>query len=181
MSKTSDPKRSNSLIRSDPGTKVFSRFWKTCFGLIFGAALSAFAQGPTVVTPANANPNPVSGLATTLTVLGADPAGQANLTYTWSANGPAQVSFSPNGSNSAQTATATFQAAGSYAMQVLIQDPTGANITSNVAVTVTQTPATATITPPSASVVINATQQFAANILDQFGNAVIPSPGPSLG
>ena len=149
--------------------------------MILGGILPALAQGPTVVTPANANPNPVSGLATTLTVLGADPAGQASLTYTWSANGPAQVSFSPNGSNSAQMTTATFQAAGSYAMQVLIQDPTGASITSNVAVAVTQTPATATITPPSASVVINATQQFAANILDQFGNALIPSPGPSLG
>ncbi len=146
---------------------------------MLACTFSALAQGtgPIVVTPANANPNPVSGLTTTLTTLGGDPAGEANLVYTWFASGPSQVSFSLNGSNGAKTTTAGFNGAGNYTIQVLIQDGTGANITSAVVVAVTQSPTTATVSPASANVAISTAQQFWADILDQFGNPITPSPG----
>ena len=48
-------------------------------------------EPPTVAQPAAANPNPVTGTTTNLSVLGADDGGEANLTYTWSASGPAAV------------------------------------------------------------------------------------------
>ena len=41
------------------------------------------SHAPTVATPAAANPNPVTGTTTALSVLGADVEGESNLTYTW--------------------------------------------------------------------------------------------------
>ena len=46
------------------------------------------ATGPTVSSPAAANPNPVTGTTTALSVTGTDDAGGTDLTYTWSATGP---------------------------------------------------------------------------------------------
>ena len=43
--------------------------------------------GPTVATAASANPAPVTSTTTNLSVLGADPSGEANLTYTWATFG----------------------------------------------------------------------------------------------
>ena len=44
---------------------------------------------PTVATPATANPSPVTGTTTNLSVLGADAGGEAALTYTWLRRHPA--------------------------------------------------------------------------------------------
>ena len=65
---------------------------------------------------ATATPNPVTGTTCNLSVLGADDAGEANLTYTWAATGtpPAAVNFSANGSNAAKNTTAIFSKAGNY-------------------------------------------------------------------
>ena len=46
---------------------------------------------PTVATAAAASPSPVTGLTTALSVLGADDAGESNLTYTWSTTGTPPV------------------------------------------------------------------------------------------
>ena len=80
-----------------------------------------------MATAAAASPNPVTGTTCNLSVLGADDAGESNLTYTWSTTGtpPAAVSFSTNGSNAAKDTTATFSKAGSYTFQVTITDPGG--------------------------------------------------------
>ena len=53
------------------------------------ATLNSAGAGsaPTVATPASANPNPVPGRTTTLSVVGADDGGEANLTYTWATTG----------------------------------------------------------------------------------------------
>src|ERR1039458_1909495 len=70
------------------------------------AAQSAHGQsGPGVAAPATATPNPVTGTTTTLNVLGTDGAGEASLVYTWSAVGPAPVTFSGNGTNASKNAT----------------------------------------------------------------------------
>jgi beta-glucanase (GH16 family) len=99
---------------------------------------SSANQPPTVANNASANPNPVTGTTSSLTVLGADDGGEANLTYTWATSGtpPAAVSFSSNGTNAAKNTTATFTASGSYTLVATIRDAAGASATSSLNVTV---------------------------------------------
>ena len=130
---------------------------------------------PTIATAAAAGPNPVTGTAATLSVLGADAGGEASLTYTWAATGPAPVTFSANGTNAAKNATATFTQAGSDTLTVTVQDAAGLTATSSVLVTVQQTPTALSVTPATASVLTGATQAFQATVTDQFG-ATISSP-----
>ena len=142
-------------------------------------AVTVSNAAPTVATPASATPSPVTGTSTALSVLGADDGGQANLTYTWAATGtpPAPVSFSINGSNAAQNTTATFSQAGKYSFQVTITDAGGLSTTSTVNVTVNQTLANIAVTPGTAALNENGTQQFTATAYDQFGNALTGAPG----
>jgi len=90
---------------------------------------------PTVVTPAAASPNPVTGTTTALSVLGADDGGESGLTYTWTTTGtpPATVTFGANGTNAAKNTSATFTKAGTYNFQVTIRDQDNAIATSSVA------------------------------------------------
>ena len=134
---------------------------------------------PSVSKAASANPNPVGGTATNLSVLGAGNDGSdAYFTYTWTATGPAPVAFSVNGSangaNAARATVATFAKAGVYNFQATIQDFGGLTTTSSVVVTVTQTLTSATISPATALIAGNATQQFAVAPLDQFANPIGP-------
>jgi hypothetical protein len=132
---------------------------------------------PTIVTPAQASDSPVSGTTTNLSVLGADAAGEANLTYTWTTlNAPAGVTYSANGSNAAKITTATFTAAGTYTFEVQIRDAAGLSTTSDVTVSVSQTLTSIAVNPGSASISIGASLQFTARTLDQFGNAMAVQP-----
>jgi hypothetical protein len=134
---------------------------------------------PTVATPASASPNPVPGTTTSLSVLGADSQGEGILTYTWSVlAGPAPVSFSPNGTNASKNTTATFVLDGVYTLQVILQDPNGLRAASSVNVTVShpQILTSIAVSPPTASVALNASQQFAATAFDQFGQPISPAP-----
>src|SRR6185295_3430936 len=110
---------------------------------------------PTVATAAAANPNPVSGTTSALSVLGADDGGESALTYTWATTGmpPAAVGFSANGTNAAKNTTATFSKAGSYTLQATIRDAGNLTVTSSVSVTVNQTLTAITVAPTSATVV----------------------------
>src|SRR5947199_1936996 len=79
---------------------------KLAFG---GSACSASSAPPpylvpTIATAAAASPNPVTtGTTTDLSVLGADDAGEANLTYTWAVTtGPPGTTFRPNRTNAAK-------------------------------------------------------------------------------
>ena len=133
---------------------------------------------PTVATPAAANPSPVTGTTTNLTVLGADDGGEANLTYTWATTGtpPAAVTFSANGTNASKSTTATFTKAGSYTFQVTIKDTGNLTVTSNVTVTVTSTLTSIKVSPAVTAIQINATQAFTAQGLDQFNQALATQP-----
>jgi Malectin domain len=133
---------------------------------------------PTIATAAAASPNPVAANTTTLTVLGADDGGEANLTYTWATMGtpPAGVTFSANGTNAAKTTTATFTAAGTYSLQVTAKDQGGLTATSTVAVTVAQTLTSIAVAPSAATIAPQATQQFTATARDQFGAALTAQP-----
>jgi hypothetical protein len=138
----------------------------------------AIAQAPpTVVTPAQSSAGPVTGTTTGLSVLGADAAGEANLTYTWTAvNAPAVVTFSANGSNAAKNTTATFTAAGTYTFTATITNAGGASATSSVTVTVSQTLTSIVVSPGSASLGTGVSQQFTAQGQDQFGAAMAVAP-----
>ena len=134
--------------------------------------------GPSISSPAAANPNPVTGNATSLSVLGNDDGGEANLIYTWAASGtpPASVTFSANGSNAAKNTTATFTKAGNYTFQVTVADQSGLAVTSSVTLTVNQTLTSIVVSPTSATVNSSATQQFSATARDQFGTNLATQP-----
>ena len=144
--------------------------------LTASAAVTITNQAPTVTAAASATPNPVTGTTTGLSALGADDGGEANLTYTWSATGPAAVTFSANGTNAAKNTTATFTKAGTYTFQVTLTDLGGLTATSSVSVTVNQTLTSLTVSPNSITVADGATQQFTASGKDQFGNAMSVTP-----
>jgi hypothetical protein len=154
------------------------------FGYGISAATSAdqFTYGsgsnapPTVATPAAASPNPVKGKTTSLSVLGADDGGEANLKYTWTSTGPAAVTFSANGTNAAKNTTATFTKAGSYAFTATITDSGGLSTTSSVNVTVSQTLTSIAVTPATATVAVGHQMQFTATAFDQFGAALASQP-----
>lgn len=132
---------------------------------------TATVDTPTVATPAAANPSTVTGATTNLSVLGADAAGEANLTYTWSASGPGAVTYSANGTNAAKNTVATFTQAGSYIFTATIVNPAiGSTVTSSVSVTVEQVTSGTSIVPISTSVAAGATAQFVAGTVDQFGH-----------
>ena len=112
-----------------------------------------------------------------LAVGASSPAGQSNLTYTWSVTPPSGVTaptFSANNNNAAQNTTATFSAAGSYTFTVTITDQYGGSVTSTVGVSVISTLAAITITPPSLLISNGGTQQFTATGKDQFGLVMSP-------
>jgi hypothetical protein len=158
---------------------------------IFGYGLSATStadlftfssstnQPPTVAQPASANPNPVSGTTSTLSVLGADDGGEANLVYTWSmASGPSGASpvFVSNGANASKNDTVTFNRAGAYTFQATITDKGGLSTTSTTTVTVKQTVTTITVTPASVTLAIHGQQQFTAVAYDQFAQSFATQP-----
>jgi beta-glucanase (GH16 family)/regulation of enolase protein 1 (concanavalin A-like superfamily)/plastocyanin len=131
---------------------------------------------PTVATPTTATPVPVNGTTASLSVVGNDNGGEPALTYTWTATGPAAVSYNASGTNGAKNTTATFTKAGTYAITSTISDASGLTTTSTVNVTVNQTQTSITATPATASVISAGTQQFSATCLDQFGSAMADQP-----
>ena len=139
------------------------------------------AAAPTVVTPAAASSNPVTGTTAGLSVLGADANyPESDLTYTWSTTSaptgaPAPI-FSPNGTNAAQNTTAAFGQAGNYTFQVTTTDPVGLTATSSVTVTLAPTLTAIVVDPASATVADAATQTLTATGNDQFGQALASQP-----
>jgi glucose/arabinose dehydrogenase len=140
-------------------------------------------QPPSVVTPAAATPNPVTGTTATLSVLGADDAGEGNLVYTWAVQGapPAAVAFGPNGTNAAKNTTATFAAAGVYDFVVTALDAGGQTAQGAVSVTVNQALASVSVSPAGAVVATGGTLQLNAVARDQFGNALAAQPALTWG
>jgi len=143
--------------------------------LATSGTISVATGTATVATPAAAN-WAAGGTTVALSVLGADAGGQAYLTYTWSATGPASVAYSVNGTNAAQNSIATVTVAGSYTFTATITDAQGPSTTSSVTITVGQTVANIVITPVSTSLSSHATQQYTAIGHDQFGDVMSPEP-----
>ena len=144
--------------------------------------ISSGGQGsaPTVASPAQASPSTVFGVNTELGVLAADSGGAANLTYTWTMTaGPAPVTFSNNGTNTAQETVATFQTVGSYSLLVTITNAGSYFVTSSVAVMVDPTLTNIVVKPDDPTVSVGGQQQFTASSTDQFGDPLRTSPSYS--
>jgi hypothetical protein len=85
---------------------------------------------PTVASPPIVHSSPVTTTATRLTVLGDDAAGEANLTYTWTATAWPEDADPPsfdtyNGTNLGRDIVVRFSAPGEYTFSVTITDPFG--------------------------------------------------------
>lgn len=142
------------------------------------ASVTVDNSPPSILIPATAVPNPVTGTHTTLTVVADDDGGETNLTYTWTTDAApsgANPIFSDNGTNSSQVTTVTFNEVGDYTFTVTVSDGS-LTTTSSVDVTVNQTLTTVAVSPATADVAPNATQQFTATALDQFNHLLINQP-----
>ena len=130
-----------------------------------------------------------AGATAALYVLGADDAGEANLTYTWTilskpvgvADPEFAIEDDDNGTNAAKNAVATFFSLGDYEFMVTITDGGSLSTTDTVAISVVQTLTTITVDtdPPTVgtpTVDIGQTLQFAAEGLDQFGDPMATQP-----
>lgn len=123
---------------------------------------------PVITTQPQAAANPVVGRSTTVTVVANDDGTEANLSYTWSATGPAAVAFSPNGSNAAKASTATFNGDGAYVLTVTVRDGTNRTATATLNLTVQAQYTFLRLVPVVASVNAGATLQFSSSQRDQF-------------
>ncbi len=139
------------------------------------ATITMVDAPPTVAIPATGDPNPLSGTTANLSVLGADEEGEAGLTYTWSATGPAGAdmpTYSVNGTNAAKNATATFYAPGTYRLRATITDSGGLTTTSAFFLTVNQTLTSIVVTPAGVDLLPGGTQLFTAAAYNQFNQVV---------
>ncbi|VTT99044.1 cellulose-binding domain protein : Cellulose-binding domain protein OS=Laribacter hongkongensis (strain HLHK9) GN=LHK_00825 PE=4 SV=1: PA14: PKD: Lectin_legB [Gemmataceae bacterium] len=115
-----------------------------------------------------AAPTTVAGLTAALTAT-ADDDGTATYTW-WAVSGPGSVSFTYSGSNAGKNTTATFSAAGTYVLTVRVEDATGQTCSSQVTVSVGQTPTLTTIRR-NGSAALAGTSLRLANGLNKAGSA----------
>lgn len=126
-------------------------------------------QGPTVT------PSPVDGAKATGTVSATDDDGEAKLTYTWgSANPPALVTFSPNGTNDAKSTRITFAAPGQYTLRVDVRDERDLTVTGFVTVTVRAGVASVAVSPATVTLAPSGTQTFTVAGRDFAGAEASP-------
>jgi subtilase family serine protease len=134
-----------------------------------GTATVTLIAGPTV-SSIGANPNPVTGTTTTLSVTASNPSG-GTLFYSWTAvampPGVPLPGFSVNYATTAATTMVTFHGAGNYTFQVAVMSPGGLSATAQVSVTVLQT-LTSLMASPNMTVYRGGQVQLMAMPLDQF-------------
>jgi hypothetical protein len=143
-------------------------------GTVTGTASVTFAQPPTILST-SANPNPVTGKTTTLSVTASDPNPGGSITaFSWSLlSGPATVTF---GNSAASSTGVTFSKAGTYQFQITVTNSYGISSSSTVTVTVQQTLSNISLSPSSVTLRNGQIQTFTATGYDQFGNALTTQP-----
>jgi hypothetical protein len=112
-------------------------------------------------------------------VTATDDGALAELTYTWSATGPAPVFFQPNNENAAASSTSTFEATGDYVLTVSVRDAGGLAATDRINVRVVATAAGLEVDPLAASLPVGGSLTFEALVLDQFGAPMPESSQPA--
>jgi uncharacterized repeat protein (TIGR02543 family) len=149
---------------------------------------SAPNQAPVITVAANSNATEfqtegtatwhiIRGVDTNLSVTASDDAGEELLNYQWQAEGPAPVTFSLNEDNAAKATTAVFSAIGDYIITATVVDAGGLSASSTVHVRVLETPEFV-VTPAFALLSVGNTQQFTANVIDQFNTPLAVQPSP---
>ncbi|HLL89182.1 MAG TPA: tandem-95 repeat protein, partial [Tepidisphaeraceae bacterium] len=130
-------------------------------------------QIPSFATAPSATPNIVTTTSTSLSTLGADDGGEANLIYIWDAQGlpggASQPTYSVNGTHAAKNTAVTFSRAGAYSMRVILQDAQCAQWEGYCDVTVLQTLTSIVVSPASPTVGNSGTVRLTAVGYDQFG------------
>ena len=124
---------------------------------------------PEFVNSPAASASPVFGTSVDVSALGTDPLGESALTYTWSADGPAPVAFTPNGTNAAKNSTATVTAPGSYHMTATLTDTRGFTATRDAYFQVWQRVNRFAATPSTLDVATGEQATVAIDGRDQFG------------
>ncbi|MGA2062926.1 MAG: C2 family cysteine protease [Thermoguttaceae bacterium] len=146
---------------------------------VYGS-LKAVNTAPTVAKQIIVNGNaPVTGKSASLSVLGSDDGGEANLVYNWSVTGSppgGKATFSVNATNGAKNSTVTFNMAGTYNLTVTIVDSGKLSVSAVKSVVVTPT-LTSIKNLSTAPYSVSGTnlQLPVPTFADQFGNAM---PGP---
>jgi hypothetical protein len=145
----------------------------TVNGVTMSATATVTLLAPPIITGIYANPNPVKGTSTTLSVTATDPNG-GSLYYGWFlSSGPAGVGFS---SANASTTTAYFSMAGTYTFQVMVYNQANLMTSASVTVTVQSVFSSIMIVPTSPYVRHGSQMQFMAVALDQFHNHMSGQP-----
>lgn len=116
------------------------------------------------------------GNSANLSVDANDDGGSSNLTYQWSASGPATVVFTPNGTLNARQSVAEFFSAGDYQLQVTVRDQLGLTTTSTARIRVVATAQRLQIDPQEATMTFGQQLNFSAALLDQFDNLLLNQP-----
>lgn len=134
---------------------------------------------PVITTPAAPAFNPAVGRQVGVSVGANDDGMESNLSYTWSATGPAPVTFTPNGNNAAKASTANFTKEGMYDVLVTVRDgtnrtATGAGTTFQLQVVPTYT--FLRMTPASVQLNPNQTLQYVVSARDQFDAVLATQP-----
>ena len=144
-------------------------------GGVTGSAAVRVAAGPSITTAASATMTSTPTEAT-LSVVADDDQGESSLIYSWvvlespvGAASPELQFTGDNHTNPARVATAVFAAPGWYRFEVTIEDADGMTVSQTATIEVTAQAAALTLSATDVMVAPNATHQFTANSVDQFG------------
>jgi hypothetical protein len=127
---------------------------------------------PVFTREATAQPALVVGRTTQLRAQADDASGPAGLTYTWSAQGPAPVSFTANGTTAARATQATFASVGRHTLTVTAQNAQAGAAASSVEVEVAPSAETLEVLPRRVWLAPGQSRSFSVRAFDQFGGAM---------
>ncbi len=116
----------------------------------------------------------ITGTSASISVMGNDDGGEANLIYQWSASGGA--TFSANGTNEAKNTTISFVKAGTYTLSVRMIDQAGRYTTNSLRVVVAQVPSGFAAFTSSYSTSTTSVKVTVPRFIDQFGNTISAAP-----
>jgi RHS repeat-associated protein len=124
---------------------------------------------PDFVISPTANPNPTYTTSTNVSALGSVSTGESGLTYSWAADGPAPIVFTPNGTNDAKNSTATVSKQGSYRVTATLTDARGFTTSRDTYFQVVQRVNRFVATPATLSLATGDTASINLDGRDQFG------------
>jgi hypothetical protein len=126
-------------------------------------------RAPTI-TDVQVMSSPVTGHTAQVSVAAVDDGGAAQLTYRWTATGPAPVAVAYHGVHG--MAEVTFTAAGSYTLTATVMDSREHQVTADVAIVVEAIPTRVAIQPTAVAITTGAVVALTAQLENQFGHAM---------